>query len=240
MKNILSEITQQEKNRILEMHKKSTKRFYLSEDITPNIDPKTADEAQRIGEFVRIFKGKKINFYLPGEFDLPLFQLECNNIMFSERGNHIFVTGVGYKTMADNDLRIGDVTLTYMCDGSNIFSLKITKEDGEIVDKVFRFLGDLLQNKYNEPWKRLMTAHAKIKNRNTQKTDKELRTTISVDVDVLLNKFPQPRVEGGTDGDGKDMISYIQNYMCSYNKEGRAVQKAAFASTNNKTDQNVA
>ena len=35
MKNILSEITEQEKNRILEMHKKSTSRFYLSEQ-SPN------------------------------------------------------------------------------------------------------------------------------------------------------------------------------------------------------------
>jgi hypothetical protein len=240
MKNILSEITQQEKNRILEMHKKSTKRFYLSEDITPNIDPKTADELQRISEFVRIFKGKRINFYLPEEFDLPLFQLECNNIMFSERGNHIFVTGVGYKTMADNDTRIGDVKLTYMCDGSNNFTLEVTKEDGSILQQLGRFFVDFVKNKYNDSWKRLMSYHAKIKNRNTQKTDKELATTISVDTDILLNKFPQPRVEGGTDADGKDMISYIQNYMCSYNKEGRAVQKAAFASTNNKTDQNVA
>ena len=75
MKNILSEITQQEKNRILEMHKKSTKRFYLSEDITPSIDPKTADEDQRVGEFIKIFKGKKINFYLPEQFDITLLQV---------------------------------------------------------------------------------------------------------------------------------------------------------------------
>ena len=32
MKNILSEITEQEKNRILEMHRKSTSRFYLNEE----------------------------------------------------------------------------------------------------------------------------------------------------------------------------------------------------------------
>jgi hypothetical protein len=34
MKNIISEITQEEKNRILEMHRKSTNRLYLSEEET--------------------------------------------------------------------------------------------------------------------------------------------------------------------------------------------------------------
>jgi hypothetical protein len=33
MKNILSEITQEEKNRILEMHKTATSKFYLNEDV---------------------------------------------------------------------------------------------------------------------------------------------------------------------------------------------------------------
>lgn len=240
MKNILSEITQEEKNRILEMHRKSTKRFYIYEDITPIINKETADEAQRISEFIRIFKGKRINFYLPEEFDIPLFQLECDNIMFSSRGNHIFVTGVGYKTMANDDLRIGDVKLTYMCDGSNIFTLEVTKEDGSILQQLGRFFVDFVKNKYNDSWKRLVSYHAKIKNRNTQITDRELATAISVDTDILLNKFPQPRVEGGTDAEGKDMITYIQNYMCSFNKEGRAVQKAKFASTDNKTDLNLA
>ena len=240
MKNILSEITQQEKNRILEMHKKSTKRFYLSEDITPSIDPKTADEDQRVGEFIKIFKGKKINFYLPEQFDIPLLQVECENVVFDDSGNHIFISGVAYKSMSDGDLKIGQVQLTYMCDGSNNFSLKVIKEDGSTVEKVFRYISDQIFNKYNDAWKRLLTYHAKIKNRNTQVNDKELFKLISADTDSLLNKFPQPRVEGGTDGDSKDMITFIQDFMCSYNKEGRAVQKAGFASTNNQSDQNVA
>ena len=41
MKNILSEITEQEKNRILEMHRKSTSRFYLSEaEVKPGMTGK--------------------------------------------------------------------------------------------------------------------------------------------------------------------------------------------------------
>jgi hypothetical protein len=41
MKNILSEITKEEKNRILEMHKKSTEKFYLSEDDITATTPQT-------------------------------------------------------------------------------------------------------------------------------------------------------------------------------------------------------
>jgi hypothetical protein len=212
----------------------------LIEDFKPTIDKNTATELERISEFIRLFKGERLNFYLPEQFDLPLLQIECENIMFSERGNHVFITGVGYKTMAEGDLKIGQVQLTYMCDGSNIFELKVTKEDGEILQKLGRFFVDFVKNKYNDSWRRLMAYHAKIKNRNTQKNDKDLETTISVETDVLLNRYPQPRVEGGTDDKGIDMITYIKEFLCSFNKEGNAVQKARFASTNNQTDQNVA
>jgi hypothetical protein len=212
----------------------------LLESTEPTINKDTATEMERISEFVRLFKGERLNFYLPEQFDLPLLQIECENVMFSERANHIYITGIGYKTMAEGDLRIGQVQLTYMCDGSNIFELKVTKEDGNILQQLGRFFVDFVKNKYNDSWRRLIAYHAKIKNRNTQVNDRELANIISADADNLLDRFPQPRVEGGTDDKGVDMIKYVQDFLCSYNKEGNAVQKARFASTNNQTDQNVA
>jgi hypothetical protein len=212
----------------------------LLEDITPLINKETATEIERLSEFVRIFKGKRINFYLPNKFDSALFQLECENVTFSSRGSHIFVDGIGYKTMENEDLRIGDLRLTYMCDGSNNFKVEVLKEDGTTLQKLGRFFVDLVKNKYDDSWKRLISYHAKVSNRNTQLPDKELVFKVEKDTNMLLNLFPQPIVEGGTDGDGKDMINYVQEFLCSFNKEGNAVPKAKFASTGDKIDQNIA
>lgn len=211
----------------------------LIEDFTPTINKTTATEIERFSEFIRLFKGQKLNFYLPDQFDLPLLQIECENIMFSERGNHVYITGVGYKTMEDVDLKIGQVKLTYMCDGTDKFELKVTKEDGNILQQLGRFFVDFVKNKYNDQWKRLLSYHAKVKNRTTQKNNNELLTAISVDTDIFLERNPQPIVQGGTDGVGKDMITYVQEFLCSFNKEGNAVQKAKFASTGNNVDQNI-
>ena len=45
MKNILSEITEQEKNRILEMHRRSTSKHYLTEQPTPETTPTPTGQA---------------------------------------------------------------------------------------------------------------------------------------------------------------------------------------------------
>jgi hypothetical protein len=42
------------------------------------------------------------------------------------------------------------------------------------------------------------------------------------------------------DQNGVEMIEYIQDFLCSTNKSGRAVPKASYASTNNRGDQNMA
>ena len=56
MKNILSEITEQEKNRILEMHKKSTSRFYLSEQNPFNINQTSGSGKGATEEMTNVFK----------------------------------------------------------------------------------------------------------------------------------------------------------------------------------------
>ena len=56
----------------------------------------------------------------------------------------------------------------------------------------------------------------------------------------LAKNSPRPLVEGGMDQNGVEMIKYIQDFLCSNNKSGRAVPKANFASTNNRGDQNMA
>ncbi len=56
MKNILSEITEQEKNRILEMHRKSTSRFYLNEQNPFNINQTSGSGKGATLEITTMFK----------------------------------------------------------------------------------------------------------------------------------------------------------------------------------------
>jgi hypothetical protein len=56
MKNILSEITEQEKNRILEMHRKSTSRFYLNEQNSFNINQTSGSGKGATLEITTMFK----------------------------------------------------------------------------------------------------------------------------------------------------------------------------------------
>jgi hypothetical protein len=219
MKNILSEITKEEKNRILEMHKKSTEKFYLSEDI----DPKTADSIKELNDFISKFKNKTISLYLPGDFSLPIIsQFTISNISFGENNNAITING--------STSEIGDIVLFYRCDGTNMFNVDIQKfRNGFLND-----IANLVDFGVDDNWKKLLIKYSNIKRRTMKSTKKDFRDIYG----DLLRSNDRPIVEGGTDANGKDMISYIQDYICSINKKGNAVPKADFSS-NNTNNQNM-
>jgi hypothetical protein len=78
------------------------------------------------------------------------------------------------------------------------------------------------------------------KNRTTNLVGSDLNKKMGEDFRNLAKNSPRPLVEGGMDQNGVEMIKYIQDFLCSNNKSGRAVPKANFASTNNRGDQNMA
>jgi hypothetical protein len=83
MKNILSEISQQEKNRILEMHKNSTKKFYLSEEettVTGNGGPLAGQLVSRVDG--KTFQwGDTVEFKFPGLRNAGQGDLVINSFM---------------------------------------------------------------------------------------------------------------------------------------------------------------
>jgi hypothetical protein len=234
MKNILSEISQQEKNRILEMHKKPTGKNYLSEDVTPN----TVDLMKLSSDFVNMFKGKSLNFYLPGDNSLPIItQFLCDKVSFDENANTIYFDGTGKSS----DLKpIGSMRLMYVCDGSNVFTVKIDKFENDFLNSTLGAFWDNYDIGIDDKWKKLLKGYVNAKTRTLNKVGKDLNQEKGKMFVNLAKNSPRPLVEGGMDKNGTDMITYIQNFLCGFNKSGKAVPKATFASTNNGTNQNVA
>jgi len=89
MKNILSEITQQEKNRILEMHRKSTSRFYLNE---AELKPGMTGE----GNWQDTAEGKKYSVVKINTLPCDLVEVTFKNIKSSR-------TEIAYYKPSDND-----------------------------------------------------------------------------------------------------------------------------------------
>lgn len=229
MKNLLNEITADEKRRILEMHKNHLLR--------EQIEQGTIDAMKAASDFVQKFQNKKLNFYFPQstaasevtvDASLPIINgFMCSKVSFDEAGSKVFLDG----TVAD----IGEVRLSYQCDGTNVFSLEIRKFNNNILNS----LANLVDFGIDNNWKKLIGSYAEMKVRTVQKVGREIKQEKRRIYNELINAFPRELVEGGIDGDGKEMIEYIQNYLCSINKEGKAVPKADFASTNNQTNQNL-
>ena len=229
MKNILKEISSEEKRRILEMHK--------SHLLREQIEQGTIDAMTAASDFVKKFQSKRLNFYFPQgnaasevtvDASLPIINgFMCTNVSFDEAGNKVFFDG-----KVDT---IGDVRLTYQCDGTNMFSVDIRKFNNNILNSV----ANLLDFGVDNNWKKLIGSYADMKVRTVQKVGNEIKKEKVKIYTELVKAFPRELVEGGVDAGGKEMIEYVQNYLCSINKEGKAVPKADFSSTGNNTNQNI-
>lgn len=229
MKNLLNEISSEEKRRILEMHK----NHLLKEQIEQG----TIDAMKAANDFVQKFQNKRLNFYFPQsnaasevtvDASLPIINgFMCTKVSFDESGNKIFFDG----KVSD----VGDVRLSYQCDGTNIFSVEIRKFNNNILNSI----ANLIDVGIDSNWKKLIGSYAEMKVRTLQKVGMEIKKEKTKIYNELIKAFPRELVEGGIDGEGKEMIEYVQNYLCSINKEGKAVPKADFASTNNQAIQNM-
>jgi len=229
MKNIISEISQEERNRILEMHKKSTQRQYLREQI----EPETIDFIKKADEFISKFKGKRINFYLPEDSSLPIIsQFVCNKVTTSNDGNKIYFDG--------NSDEIGSMTLMYTCDGSNMFSVDIRRFENNFLDKTIGAFWDTYDVGIDDKWKKTLKGYVEKKSRTINKVGMDLNREKGMMFKNLAKNFPRPLVQGGSDQTGTEMIKYIQDFLCGTSKTGSAVPKADFASTNNSINQDMA
>lgn len=209
----------QETNRILEQ-----RRTFLKEQVNSNV----TDQATKMTEFISLFKGKAINFYLPNDTSLPILpQVYITNVRFDENGNTIIFNG--------NSIEVGDLELNYTCDGSDIFSVNIRKFKNDFLNKAAQGFDVGINNQ----WKTTLLGYVEKKMRTINKIGKDLTKDKTNMINDLTTKYPRPLVQGGTDPNGKEMIKYIQDYLCSINKAGKAVPKAAFASTENQLNQNL-
>jgi hypothetical protein len=229
MKKIISEISQEERNRILEMHKKSTQRHYLQEQI----EPETIEFAKKANEFISKFKGKRINFYLPEDTSLPIIsQFRCNSVTTSNDGNEIYFDGKSDE--------IGSMRLMYTCDGSNIFSVDIQRFENNFLNKTIGAFWDTYDVGIDDKWKKTLKGYVDKKSRTINKVGMDLNKEKGMMFKNLAKNFPRPLVQGGSDQTGTEMIKYIQDFLCSTNKSGIAVPKADIASTNTSTNQDMA
>jgi hypothetical protein len=107
MKNILSEITQEEKNRILEMHKTTTSKFYLNEDVTGL--PQLTDLYNEIlTEFIKIIQ-PKINSILGTDQFILKPMNDGTQIWFKvENKKNVFKNRNTAQT--EDKFKIGDAT----------------------------------------------------------------------------------------------------------------------------------
>ena len=230
MKNILFEISSQEKNRILEMHKKSTKNHYL---VNEQLENETIDFVKAADDFVKKFKGKEMNFYLPEDNTLPIItKFMCNKVSFNGDGTEIYFDGYSKD--------IGTIKLTYVCDGTKIFTVDIQRFENNFLNNTLGGIWKTFDFGINDKWKKLLSGYVSKKNRTTNLVGLDLNKKMGEDLRNLAKNSPRPLVEGGMDQNGVEMIKYIQDFLCSTNKSGRAVPKANFASTNNRGDQNMA
>ncbi len=230
MKNLLFEMSSQEKNRILEMHKKSTKNHYLVNEQT---DPETLDFVKLTGEFIKKFRGKEINFYLPEDNSLPIIsKFMCNNVTLNNDATEIYLDG--------RSKDIGNIKLTYVCDGTNIFSVDIQRFENNFLNSTLGAFWKTYDVGIDDKWRKLLKGYVNKKNRTTNLVGSNLNKKMGEDFRNLAKNSPRPLVQGGIDQNGVEMIKYIQDFLCSTNKSGRSVPKANFASTNNTGDQNMA
>jgi len=230
MKNILLEISQEEKNRILDMHKKSTKNLY---SVNEQIEDGTIDYAKKAGEFVKKFQGQFLNLYLPGDNTLPIIsKFMCDKVSFNSDATEVYLDGKSKD--------IGTIKLTYVCDGTNIFTVEIKRFENDFLNAT---LGDFWKTYdvgIDDKWKKLLKGYVRKKNRTTNLVGGELSRKIGEDFKNLAKNSPRPLVEGGIDSNGVEMIKEIQDFLCSTNKSGRPVPKATYASTGNQSNTNMA
>ena len=89
-------------------------------------DPELQHTQDEIKNFNNLFRGKTVNFYLPGDRTLPILpQFYIKETIFSD--NIIIIKGTS---------RVGDVNLFYGCDGTDVFSVNIRKFQNDFLDSV--------------------------------------------------------------------------------------------------------
>ena len=198
--------------------------------IREQIEPETLDFVKAEGEFMKKFQGKEMNFYLPGDNSLPIIsKFMCNKVSFNGDGTEIYFEG--------NSKDIGTVKLTYVCDGTNIFTVDIRRFENNFLNSTLGAFWKTYDVGIDDKWKKLLKGYVNKKNRTTNLVGSDLNKKMGEDFRSLAKNSPRPLVEGGIDRNGVEMIEYIQEFLCSTNKSGRAVPKASYASTNNRGNQ---
>lgn len=201
--------------------------------IREQIQPETLDFVKATEDFMKKFQGKEMNFYLPGDNSLPIIsKFMCNKVSFNGDNTEIYFEG--------NSKDIGTVKLTYVCDGTNIFTVDIRRFENNFLNSTLGAFWKTYDIGIDDKWKKLLKGYVNKKNRTTNLVGSDLNKKMGEDFRNLAKNSPRPLVEGGMDQNGVEMIEYIQDFLCSTNKSGRAVPKASYASTNNRGDQNMA
>lgn len=200
--------------------------------VNEQVDPETIDYVKLAEEFIQKFRGKEMNFYLPGDNSLPIIsKFMCNKVSFNSDGTEIYFDGFSKD--------IGSMRLMYVCDGTNIFSVDIQRFENNFLNATLGAFWKTYDVGIDDKWKKLLKGYVRKKNRTTNLVGSDLNKKIGEDFRNLAKSSPRPLVEGGMDRNGVEMIRYIQDFLCSTNKSGRAVPKATFASTNNRGNQNM-
>ena len=198
--------------------------------IREQIEPETLDFVKAEGEFMKKFQGKEMNFYLPGDNSLPIIsKFMCNKVSFNGDSTEIYFEG--------NSKDIGTVKLTYVCDGTNIFTVDIRRFENNFLNSTLGAFWKTYDVGIDDKWKKLLKGYVNKKNRTTNLVGSDLNKKMGEDFRSLAKNSPRPLVEGGMDQNGVEMIEYIQEFLCSINKSGKAVPKSDYASTNNRGNQ---
>lgn len=200
--------------------------------IREQLEPETLDYTKKADEFVKRFQGKYLNFYLPEDNTLPIIsKFMCDNVSFNSDATEIYFDGKSKD--------IGTIKLTYVCDGTNIFTVDIQRFENNFLNATLGAFWKTYDVGIDDKWKKLLKGYVNKKNRTTNIVGSDLKKKMGEDFRRLAKNSPRPLVEGGIDRNGVEMIEYIQEFLCSVNKSGRAVPKGDFSSTNNKGYQNM-
>lgn len=200
--------------------------------IREQLEPETLDYVKKADDFVKRFQGKYLNFYLPEDNTLPIIsKFMCDNVSFNSDATEIYFDGKSKD--------IGTIKLTYVCDGTNIFTVDIQRFENNFLNATLGAFWKTYDVGIDDKWKKLLKGYVNKKNRTTNIVGSDLKKKMGEDFRRLAKNSPRPLVEGGIDRNGVEMIEYIQEFLCSVNKSGRAVPKGDFSSTNNKGYQNM-
>lgn len=195
-------------------------RRVISEQEVPSQE--TMDTEMRARELVQKFQGKYLNFYLPGDDTIPFIErFMCKNVDFNDDGTEIYIDGSSKEA---------DMRLIYLCDNTDIFTVKIDRFKNDFWQNFIGGLLDTFDLSVNNKWQQLILGYVGKKSRTMQAVGRDLKMEKKKMYFDIRKKYPRELVEGGVDSKSKEMISYIQEFLCSTNKSGKAVPKATFAS----------